>query len=174
MSSEFSNSDSVYIAFFNIAQAIKNVFLILAVIFLIYGVIKLFYSEASDDDISKWKKNIVWTTGGIIFMQIAFNIWKTGLQFSEQAKSPLTAEFGWKLWQNLVEPFILLFQYFAGFAFLAMMIYAFYVIITGAGEEEKLTKGKNTLIFAVIGFVLVQIPHKIVALMYSGLPACEE
>jgi uncharacterized membrane protein YqaE (UPF0057 family) len=29
---------------------------------------------------------------------------------------------------------------FAAFAFIAMMIYAFYVIITGAGDEEKLKK----------------------------------
>lgn len=159
--------------FFEIARTIKNAFLLIAVVFLIYGVIKLLFSDASDEDVSKWKRNIIWTTAGIIFLQIASNIWKTGLQY-EKGGNIISARFGWELWRNIFEPFVQLFQYFASFAFLAMMIYAFYIIVTGGGDDEKLTKGKNTLFFALIGFILIQIPHRIVSAMYGGIPECKE
>lgn len=140
ISSDTANAkDAIGGAFFEIARNIKNAFLFIAVAFLIYGVIKLFFSDASDEDVSKWKRNIAWTTAGIIFLQIAFNIWKTGLQY-ETGGNIISARFGWELWGNIFEPLVQLFQYFASFAFLGMMIYAFYIIITGSGDDEKLNK----------------------------------
>lgn len=167
-----NGKDTVLNTFIEIARNIKNVFLFIAVAFLIFGVIKLFFSDASEEDVKKWKKNIFWTTVGIVFMQLASKIWINFLEL-DSGKSPLNVSFAWKFWGNIFEPIVMLFQYFASFAFLAMMIYAFYVIVTGAGDEDKLKKGKNTLIFAILGFVLIQFPVTIVRLMYAGVPECQ-
>lgn len=168
-------NDALSATFFNIAQGIKNAMLLIAVIFLIIGVIKLFTSDGSDDDVKKWKYNIAWTAAGAILLQMAYSIWATLLKNPSNGTSVIIdAEWGWEFWNNILEPLVGLVYYFTGFIFLAMMIYAFYIIVTGSGDEEKFGKGKNTLIFALVGFILIQIPHRIVSLLYSGVPKCEQ
>lgn len=159
-----------------IAYGIKNFVILLAVIFLIVGVIKLLFSDASDAEVKKWKNNLFWTAIGIFFMQISYSIWRTGI-LSEQDiewKNPINAVFSWNFWHNIVEPIIALIQFFASFAFLAMMFYAFYIIVTGGWDEEKLNSWKKTLAYGLIGFLMIQVPNSLVSMIYSGVPRCSE
>lgn len=55
----------------------------------------------------------------------------------------------------------------ASFGFIAMAVYAFYTIITGGGDEEKTKKGKNIVIYALIGFLLIRIPKYLVPALYG-------
>lgn len=64
-------------AFTSIAFNIKNFFIAVAVLFLIIGVIKLLFSSSDEEEVKKWKRNIVWVSIGIFMMQIAFSVWKT-------------------------------------------------------------------------------------------------
>lgn len=54
-----------------------------------------------------------------------------------------------------------------------MMVYAFFVIVTGGGDDEKLKKGKNIVIYAFIGFLLIRLPRAFVSAIY-GKPDCKE
>lgn len=122
----------------------------------------------------KWKYNIFWTAFGIFFLQISYSIWKTGLLSGRtvDGTNPINAALGWEFWNNIISPIVQLLQYLASFAFIVMMIYAFYVIVTGGGDEKKLEKGKNTLIFGLIGFIMIQVPYTIVSMLYAGVPKC--
>lgn len=171
-----NTEDAVGNIFFQIAKWIKNTFLYIAVCFLVFSVIKLFFSDASDDDVKKWKNSIVWTSIGIVFLQMSYSIWSTAMSLDniQYGQNPLSAATAWKFWNNIFSPLIGLLQFLASFAFFAVMIYAFYIIVTGAWDEDKLKKWKNTLIFGVVGFVMIQLPYRIVTSLYQGLPDCKE
>lgn len=167
--------DIIQNSFFQIAKGIKNFFIFIAACFLVFHVIKLFFSEASDDDVKKWKNSIVWTSIGIVFMQMAFGMWQTAMSLggTNYGTNPITAAAAWEFWHKIFAPIVGLLQFGASFAFFAVLIYAFYIIVTGAGDEEKLKKWKNALIFGVVGFVMIQLPYRLVNALYKGLPQCE-
>lgn len=140
----FTSDDSgkyvVESVFFTIAKNIKNIFLVIAVIFLIIGVINVFLASGNDSSVTKWKNNIVYTTVGIIFMQMSFAIWQALMFENSKGVDSINAVLSWQFWSNIIAPFIGFIQWLASFAFLAMMFYAFYIIVTGAGDEDKLNK----------------------------------
>ena len=45
-------------------------------------------------------------------------------------------------------------------------------MVTAGGDEEKVKKSKNTILYALIGFLLIKIPYALVRAMY-GRPGCE-
>jgi hypothetical protein len=53
-----------------------------------------------------------------------------------------------------------------------MACWAFFMLVTAWGDEEKAKKAKNTIIYAIIGFLLIRIPYAIVKAFY-GRPGCE-
>ena len=121
-----------------IAFQIKNAFIALAVIFLIIGILKLLFSPASDEDTKKWRQNIIWVSVGIFVMQIAFSVWNTII--IRDSYETIGSVLGYNFWLNVFSPIVRLLQMLASFAFMIMMIYAFYIIVTGGGEEEKRKK----------------------------------
>lgn len=54
-----------------------------------------------------------------------------------------------------------------------MAVYAFFTIVTGGGDEEKLKKGKNMIIYALVGFLLIRLPRAFISAIY-GAPDCKE
>jgi len=36
---------------------------------------KLLFSAGGDEDVKKWKSNIIWVSVGILVMQLAFSFW---------------------------------------------------------------------------------------------------
>ncbi|PID84380.1 hypothetical protein CSB09_01035 [Candidatus Gracilibacteria bacterium] len=157
----------VYIAF-----QIKNFFIAIAIIFLIIGVLTLLFSEMDANAAKKWKNNIIWVSLGIIIMQIAFGAWNTLLIGSSEASTTIGSALSWNFWSSVLAPLVRMIQMFAGFVFIVMMIYAFYVIITSAGDESGRKKGINMVIYSVIGFILLRIPDIIVSSFYTNLRDC--
>ena len=81
-------------------------------------------------------------------MQIAFSIWKTLLITDDH--STINGVLSWEFWNQVVAPIVALMQFLAGFLFLGMMIYAFYMMVTGSGDEERVKKGRSMVIYAII------------------------
>lgn len=169
---KWEGSDSVLDIFYMIAYNIKTFFLYAALIFLIIWVLKLLFSEASDNDVTQWKNNIIWTSVGILFLQIAFPLWELFLKSHQSATGILESWLWWNIWHSVVVPLIKLMQYLAAFVFLLMMFYAFYVIVMNSGDEEMLNKWKRTFGYGLVGFILIQLPVKVVSLVYAGVPDC--
>lgn len=119
-----------------IAFWVKNFFIAIAVIFLIIGVLTLFFSEMDANAAKKWRNNIIWTTIGIIIMQMAYSVWSSLILTSSNASTGISAALAWDFWASTIAPIIGIINLIAGFAFVAMMFYAFYIIITSAGDES--------------------------------------
>ncbi len=124
-----NDGDDIMGVIIGIAFQIKNFIIVIGVIFLIIGIIKLLLSSNSEEDLKTWRTNIVWVSIGIFFLQIVFSIWST-LLVSEDMGSPINAALSWQFWSNIVSPIVGLLQFLASFGFIAMMIYAFYLIVT--------------------------------------------
>ncbi len=167
------HDESVINIFLSIAFWLKNFFVAIAVVFLIIGVLKLLFSWWDEEDVKKWRRNIIWTSVGIVVMQIATAVWRT-LYLTDESQR-VDGRLGWQFWINIFEPLVNLLTLLAGFGFLIMMVYAFYIIVSGGGDEEKLKKWKNIVIYAIIGFLFIRIPKMFVTAIY-GEPtaACKD
>jgi hypothetical protein len=160
--------DSVTNTFISIAWGIKDFVLIIAALFLTIWVLKLLFSWGDEESVKKWKNNIIWVSVGVFVMQIAYSVWRT--LYLQDAIAVVDGGLGWLFWINILEPIVNIMLLLASFGFIAMAIYSFYTIITGGGDEEKVKKGKNMIIYALIGFLLIRIPKTLVTAIY-GTPA---
>ncbi|MDD3646128.1 MAG: TrbC/VirB2 family protein [Candidatus Gracilibacteria bacterium] len=63
-------------------------------------------------------------------------------------------------------------QYILGFISLVAVIYIIYagfMILIGAGDEDKLKKSKQTILYVIIGIVLIWLAYSIVAFIMDML-----
>jgi heme/copper-type cytochrome/quinol oxidase subunit 2 len=64
--------------------------------------------------------------------------------------------------QDLIVRIIQLMLLFAGIIAVVFIIYGGYLYITSAGNEESAEKGKNTMVNAIIGIVIIVLSYVIV------------
>jgi len=60
----------------------------------------------------------------------------------------------------------------ASFVFIAVAIYAFYKIVTANGDDEAVSKGKMTIVYGLIGFVVIKLADVLVRSTY-GVNECK-
>lgn len=149
-----------------IARDLKNVVVLLAVVYLFIMVIKLIFSHGSEEDVKKWREGIIGASLGIIVMQIAYVLVAT--LYDRQVTGVTAFDF----LEKIIYPFIRMLELLASFAFLAMAFYAFYLIITAGGADDKAKKGKQTILFAIAGFLLLKVPRTLVESIY-GKAECD-
>jgi hypothetical protein len=107
-----------------IARDLKNIATLLAVVFIFILVLKIIFSSGSEEDVKKWKHGIIFTSIGIVVMQIAYILIAT--LYDKKVDSVTASDF----LDKIIYPFIRMLELLASFAFLAMGFYAFYLIIT--------------------------------------------
>ena len=61
-----------------------------------------------------------------------------------------------------------------GIIFLVLIIYAGYEWMTAQGDEEKVTKAKDTLQRAVIGLIIIIAAYSITYFVFSSLPGGDD
>lgn len=152
----------IYDLLVTIAKDLKNIFFALATVFFLYLVLRLLFSENSEEDTGKFKRWILWITVGLIVMQLAYTL--------------VIAVYDGGLWSQLgdsfvkivIEPLIQLLKTLASFFFIVMGIIAFYRLITSNGEEQAASDAKTTIINAILWFILVQIAANIVGAVYNA------
>jgi hypothetical protein len=149
-----------------IARDLKNVVILLAIVYLFIMVIKLIFSNGSEEDVKKWRGGIISASLGIVVMQISYTLVAT--LFNKNVSGNTAFDF----LEKIVYPFVRLLELLASFAFLAMAFYAFYLIITAGGADDKAKKGKQTILFAIAGFLLMKLPRTLVESIY-GRAECE-
>lgn len=151
---------SVYYLVYSIAKDLKTVFYILSGLYFLVLVIKLIFSENTDEEVSNFKKWLIWITIWIMVMQISF-----------YAINTLYARDVWwilanNLTKNLISPIIKILETAASFFFVLIAIFAFYSIITANWDEEKVKTGKMSIFYWLIWFIVVKIAKEIVNASY--------
>ncbi len=151
---------SVYNLLFTIAKDVKTIFYIIAWIYFLILVVRLIFSENTEEESWNFKKWIVWITMWIIVMQLSFYFINT-----------LYARDIWwvlanNLTKNLINPLIKILETAASFFFILIAIYAFYSIITANWEEEKVKKWKMSIFYWLIWFIVIKLAKEIVNATY--------
>lgn len=81
----------------------------------------------------------------------------------------VSAYLGASLLEYIVYPLIALIQTLASIFFIAVAFFAFYRMITANGDEDKIHDAKNSIIYAIIGFMIVRFARAIVEAFYGHI-----
>lgn len=154
-------------ALIEVAKSLKNLFYAIAGIFFLIISIRLIFASNTDEELWKFKKWVIWITIGIIVMQLALSFVTLGFD------QGVSAKVGENFISIIVEPMLLLLQTLASIFFIAVAIFAFYRLVTANGEEDKIKSGKNSILYAIIGFMIVKFAGVIVNAFY-GQVSCKE
>ncbi|MDD2908075.1 MAG: hypothetical protein PHH98_05565 [Candidatus Gracilibacteria bacterium] len=158
---------SIYYLVYSVAKDLKTIFYILSGLYFLILVIRLIFSENTDEEVSNFKKGIIWITIGIVVMQIAFYAINT--LYAKDVGGTLANN----LTKNLINPIIKILETAASFFFVLIAIFAFYSIITANGDEEKVKTGKMSVFYGLIGFIVIKLAKEIVSATY-GKVDCNE
>ncbi len=145
------------------ARDLKNLFYAIATIYFLVIALRLILASNTEEEVGKFKKGIIWITIWLVMMQFAFSF--TRILFDRGVGETLA----FSLMQNLIEPIINLMMTLAALFFLAMAIFAFYSLVTANGNEENIKKGKMTIFYAIIGFMLIRFARWIVEAVYGKI-----
>jgi hypothetical protein len=150
----------IYNTLIRIARDWKNLFFIIAWLYFLILVIRLLFSEKTEEEVWNFKKWIIWISIWIIITQIAYYF--VNILFDKNINQELASNFI----DIIIKPLINLLETWASFLFLAMMIYAFYKIVTSNWDEEKAKSWKISVLYAAIWFIVVKISKALVSTMY--------
>ncbi len=145
---------------YNIANDMKTIFYILSWVYFLIITIKLIASSNTEEEVSKFKKWIIWITIWIILMQIVFYF--VEILYAQE----IWADLAWRLAKNIVEPIIKVLETAASFFFLLIAIYSFYKIITANWDEEKIKTWKMAVVYWLIGFIIIKLSKDLVYASY--------
>lgn len=143
-----------------IARDVKNLFFLIAWIYFLILVLKLLFSSKTEEEVSNFKKWIVWISIWIIALQIGYSF--IAVLFDRD----ITVELSTDLINKIIQPFISLAQNLASFAFVAIAIYAYFRIVTANGDEEKAKSWKMSIVYAIAWFVVVKISNALIKTIY--------
>ena len=144
-----------------IARDLKNLFFLIAWVYFVIIVLRLLFSEKSEEAVSNFKKWIIWISIWIIVTQIAYYI--ISILFDKNINVGLAQNFA----DIIIKPFISLLETSASFIFIAMMIYSFFRIVTSNWDEEKTKLWKMTVLYAIVWFIVIKLSSKLVDAIYS-------
>lgn len=150
----------VFNLWLNIAESIKELFFWIATIYLMIVTIKLLFAENTEEESSKFKKWVLWTTIWIIIMQWAFAFQATlfGDEFWEKKAFDFIG--------NIVNPLVGTMEILASVFFMWIAIASFYTLITAWWDEERVKKWRQTIIHAILWFFVIMFARIIVEWTY--------
>ena len=98
--------------------------MLIAVVYLFIMVLRIIFSQGSEEDVKKWRMGILYASLGIVVMQISYVL------ISNLFNKSITGATAFDFLEKIVYPLVRMLELLASFAFLAMAFYAFYLIVT--------------------------------------------
>jgi hypothetical protein len=145
-----------------IAKDFKNVVFALSTVVFIVLVYRLLFATNTDEEATKFRKWIIWAILGIVVMQLSYST--VFILFD----NPVWDTLAKSLLNDLFMPLINLLLFGVSFAFIVVWIFAFYMIITAGGDDEKAKKWKIAVFYAVVGFVIIIFAKNLVNASYTA------
>lgn len=143
------------------ARDFKNAMLVITSFVLLMAVVRLIYSDNSEEDAGKLKSTALWATLGIVVMVSSW------AYVQNLYGKDIDAELARDISSNVFGPLTRMLEVLASFAFVVSGFYGFYKMITAHGEDEGAEKGKKTFINAVIGFLALKLVKPFVYSLYG-------
>lgn len=150
----------IYNALIRIARDLKNLFFLIAWVYFLVLVLRLLFSDKTEEEISNFKKWIIWISIWIIITQISYYF--VNILFDKNINVELATNFI----DIVIQPFIKLLQTAASFFFILIMIFAFFRIVSANWDEEKVKSWKMSVVYAIVWFILIKWADKLVSAIY--------
>lgn len=154
----------------SIAKSIRNIFYILASVYFIIIAIRLITTSNTEEEVQNFKKWILYITVGIIIMNLAFaivyylyndaSLWRASTDID-------LWNYGYRILENIMYPIIKLLETATAFFFLLIALFSFFRLITANGNEDEARRGRMSIFYAILGFVLVIIAAELVFTVYG-------
>ena len=150
----------IYYSLVKVAKDVKNVLFIAAWVYLIILVLKVLYSDNSEEESANFKKWIIWISIGLIITQSAY--WFVNVMFDQSINQKLATDVVGKVLLPLLD----LLQTIVSFFFIWIAIYTFYKMVTANGDEEKVKTAKTSIVHAIVWFIAIKISKLLVISTY--------
>jgi hypothetical protein len=150
----------IYNTTIRIARDIKNFFFVLSGIFFLILIIRLLLTDKTDTEVTSFKKWIIWISVWIIITQLSYYF--INVLFDRNINIALAENFI----DMVMQPLISVLETATSFLFLAIMIYAFFRIITANWDDSKVKDWKMSVLYAFVWFVVVKLAKAIVTTSY--------
>lgn len=145
---------------YTIAKDLKAIVYIISWVYFLIITLKLIVSNNTDEEVSKFKKWIIWITIWIILMQIVY--FYVEISYAQEVWANLARN----LTENLIHPIIKVLETAASFFFLLIAIYAFYRIVTANWNDDKVKEWKMTIVYWLIWFIVIKLSKDLVYSSY--------
>lgn len=134
-----------------VAEFIMAFAMAIGVLFIIISAVRLMFAGENEDQIDKIKLHLTWSAVAMLMLLMSYTIVKIFFGFDEQGRLTGLDTVG------ISTELVTLANFFLGFvSFFAVivLIYAGIRMVANFGDEEAVTKAKDTAKYAVIGLVL--------------------
>ncbi len=152
---------------YTIAKDLKTIIYIVSGIYFLIITLKLIISNNTDEEVSKFKKWVIWITIWIVLMQIVYFF--VEILYAQEVWASLARS----LTENLIQPIIKILETAASFFFLLIAIYAFYRIVTANWNDDKVKEWKMTIVYWLIWFIVIKLSKDLVYASYWRI-ACND
>lgn len=153
----------IYNFIVRIARDLKNLVFAVSTIYFLFIVFNVLTSENTEEEVSKFKKWIIWISIWIFVMQIAYSFVQTLSRFNSWL---IGQSLWWELYKNVIDPIVRIIEMWSWFVFIAIAIYAFYKMVTANWNEENAKKWKWTIFYAILWFIVIKFSRLIVDAVY--------
>lgn len=156
---------------FNIFFVLAGFLFVVALIVAFMAAIRLFMSNNSEEDFSKWLNTLLWSILWLFLVAISYTFVKTLSETVLQwwwDNIELNAQTIYRATINIIYPILNFLRYVAAICFFCVIVYAFYRIIFSLWNEEWFQNGKRIFITATIGFIIMLLAEPIVKMAYGG------
>lgn len=159
--------ESIYDTLINIAKSMKNAFFYIATIYFFVLVIKLIFSDNTDEQVWKFKKWILWISIWLIITQISYSF--VQVLYSKWVWETLAYDFS----KTIIQPLIKLLETWASFVFIAVAIIAFFKLVTANWDDWKVKNSKMSIFYSIIWFIVIKVSWIIVNTIYWKI-SCDD
>lgn len=143
-----------------IAKDIKNLFFFIASIYLLILVLKVLFTDKTEEASNNLKKWALWISLWLVVTQVAYAF--VMVLFDKWVSENLAEEFA----QKIFTPFIGLLETAASFFFIGVAIYAFFKLVTARWNEEAVTSGKMSIVYAIMWYIIIKVTKILVNTIY--------
>ncbi len=152
----------------NIGKSLKNIFFSIAWLYLVILVLKLVFTDNTEEEVEHFKKWVIWISIWLVITQVAYSFVK--ILYDQDISEWLAKKFI----DDMIYPFIELLQTWAAFFFIAIMFYAFFRTISANWDEEKIKNSRMSIFYSLVWLIVVKLAEAMVDTMYWEINCNEQ
>ncbi len=155
---------------FNIFFVLAGFLFVIALIVAFIAAIRLFISDNSEEDFSKWSQTLIWSILWLLLVSLSYWFVRTlggTIFYNWSGGTELNVATIYRAVVNIIYPILNFLRDIAAICFFIVIVYAFYVIIFAGWDEEGFQNGKRIFITATLGFIIMIAAEPIVRMAYG-------